>query len=139
MQIITYTPSTDFNADFYIQNKGLHAGRPLKKPIPNCWVIKNSFPNAFEFCLMLYYSKEIKNLIKGSVIPFITLHDYRKLIERQFDLSKLKDCKMNERLNLIHQIDKLINIKEVEFEKLKELKRLHALQLYRDLYIQKAS
>lgn len=69
---------------FYIQSHGLHAGRPLKEPIPNSWEMDTETQNAFEICFMVYNSKILNNYIRGSVIPFLSLHEYRKIIKPLF-------------------------------------------------------
>ena len=69
---------------FYIQSHGLHAGRPLKKPIPNSWEMDTETKNAFEICFMVYNSKFLKNYLRGSVIPFLSLHEYKKIIQPLF-------------------------------------------------------
>lgn len=69
---------------FYIQSHGLHAGRPLKEPIPNSWEMDTETQYAFEICFMVYNSKILDNYIRGSVIPFLALHEYRKIIKPLF-------------------------------------------------------
>ena len=69
---------------FYIQSHGLHAGRPLKEPIPNSWEMDTETKNAFEICFMVYNSKFLKNYLRGSVIPFLSLHEYKKIIQPLF-------------------------------------------------------
>jgi hypothetical protein len=69
---------------FYIQSHGLHAGRPLKEPIPNSWEMDTETQNAFEICFMVYNSKILNNYLRGSVIPFLSLHEYRKIIKPLF-------------------------------------------------------
>ena len=69
---------------FYIQSHGLHAGRPLTEPIPNSWEIDTDTKNAFEICFMVYNSKILNNYLRGSVIPFLSLHEYKKIIQPLF-------------------------------------------------------
>lgn len=65
---------------FYIQSHGFNAGKPLKKPIPNSWEITTEIHNAFEICFIIFNSKILQLYIRGSVIPFIALHEYKKVI-----------------------------------------------------------
>lgn len=85
MTIHRYNPEKPKKATvFYIQSHGLHAGRPLKEPIPNSWEMDTETKNAFEICFMVYNSKFLKNYLRGSVIPFLSLHEYKKIIQPLF-------------------------------------------------------
>jgi hypothetical protein len=71
---------------FFIQSHGHHAGRPLKEPIPNSFTIEledsELLHTAFYTCKMLYQSKALYPIQRGSVIPFIALHEYKKIFAR---------------------------------------------------------
>ena len=85
MIIHRYNPDKPKKATvFYIQSHGLHAGRPLTEPIPNSWEIDTDTKNAFEICFMVYNSKILNNYLRGSVIPFLSLHEYKKIINPIF-------------------------------------------------------
>lgn len=71
-------------ADFYIQSHGNHAGRPLLKPIPNCFAIYTDRNFAFEIVFALYAAKRFEVLIVGSVIPFVRLYEVKKLLNEEF-------------------------------------------------------
>lgn len=68
---------------FFIQSHGLHAGRPLRDPIPNCFtvILENDqlVHTAFYTCKMLYQSRSFERIIRGSVIPFIALYECKKV------------------------------------------------------------
>ena len=69
---------------FYILNKGLNSGRPMNNPCPNCFVITTSSEDLreslFYLCLSLQTGRYFNYYIKGSVIPFITIDDTRKVL-----------------------------------------------------------
>jgi hypothetical protein len=69
---------------FFILNKGLNSGKPLKHPCPNCFVCLASNDEESEFLYWLSFglwkSKSFHILLKGSVIPFVTIDETRKLI-----------------------------------------------------------
>ena len=71
---------------FYIQNKGLNSGRALKNPIRNCYVVTTETEEQRELLFYLCFSLQIGRFfsfyIKGSVIPFITIDDARKVLNR---------------------------------------------------------
>lgn len=102
---------------FFILNKGLNSGRPMNQPCPNCFVVVSE-TNAqrellYYLCLSLQVGRYFKFYIKGSVIPFITIDDARKVINKallnyeadqwQIKVEKLKKITTYEE-NLRHQI-----------------------------------
>ena len=110
MTIHRYNPEKPKKATvFYIQSHGLHAGRPLKEPIPNSWEMDTETKNAFEICFMVYNSKFLKNYLRGSVIPFLSLHEYKKIINPifanpvQFEEMTLKKLKTLQLLDVAIQ------------------------------------
>tara|TARA_R110001632_G_scaffold13990_2_gene47461 strand:+ start:6042 stop:6419 length:378 start_codon:yes stop_codon:yes gene_type:complete len=113
-------------ADFYIQNKGLHAGRPLTKPIRNCFAVDTDVPNAFKICYALYRSNSYRSSILGSVIPFIRKRDVLDLIKPA--LNKDHDVK---KLNAICLIDQQIKIATEQIEKFKQLQKALAIKTIR--------
>ena len=72
------------NPHFYILNKGLNSGRPMNEPCPNCFVVttesEEQRESLFYLCLSLQIGKYFNYYIKGSVIPFITIDDTRKVL-----------------------------------------------------------
>ncbi len=84
MQIKTYNGETAEPSEnetvFFIQSKGFNAGRPLKKPIPNCWEVRTERRADFEILYIIFESKILNSFFRGSVIPFIALNEYRNII-----------------------------------------------------------
>jgi hypothetical protein len=119
---------------FYIQSHGLHAGRPLKKPIPNSWEMDTKTENAFEICFMVYNSKFLKNYLRGSVIPFLSLCEYRKIINPifanpvQFEETTLK------KLKTLQLLDVAIQKQEDTRKYYTELKTAIAHELLKTFY-----
>ena len=70
---------------FFILNKGLNSGKPLKEPCPNCFVIttqsNDSRESLFYLCLSLKIGRCFGYYLKGSVIPFICISDARSVIK----------------------------------------------------------
>jgi restriction endonuclease S subunit len=66
---------------FWIQCKGEHSGRPLKKPIPNCFAVYTEEPFLFEYCYMLWKTGKFKASIIGSVIPFIRKKEMEEVLK----------------------------------------------------------
>jgi hypothetical protein len=119
---------------FYIQSHGLHAGRPLKKPIPNSWEMDTKTENAFEICFMVYNSKFLKNYLRGSVIPFLSLCEYKKIINPifanpvQFEQTTLK------KLKTLQLLDVAIKKQEDTRKYYNELKTAIANELLKTFY-----
>ena len=117
---------------FYIQSHGLHAGRPLKKPIPNSWEMDTENKNAFEICFMVYNSKFLKNYLRGYVIPFLSLHVYKKIIQPLFtnpiqhEEATLKNPRIHSaKLTMrIHHIHKCSTINQI-LKSIREVCRKH--------------
>jgi len=69
---------------FYILNKGLNSGRPMNEPCPNCFKVSTESEEQRELlyylCLSLQVGSYFKYYIKGSVIPFLTIDDTRKVL-----------------------------------------------------------
>ena len=93
---------------FYIQNKGFYAGRTMREPKPNSWEVITTRRIDFEILSIVFESRILENFIIGSVIPFIRLEDYKKII---FPILK----------NAIHE-DNTINEKYLQLQKIEELK-----------------
>jgi hypothetical protein len=97
-------------ATFYIQCKGEHSGRPLRKAIPNCFAIFTDIPNAFELAYAAFISKSYHRYLKGSCQPYIRIADAKEILS--YSLSKVTDQK-RENLKKIEQIDNaIIKLKE---------------------------
>lgn len=68
----------------FIQTKGEHAGRPLRKPIANCAVMTlrstEEVDRWYWMCYGLWKAKVFRYYLRGSVVPFITIPDLRKAL-----------------------------------------------------------
>src|SRR5690554_3664394 len=84
-KMITYRPEGVYNSPhFFIFDKGLNSGKPLKKPCPNCFVISCNSESEKESLYWIVYSlppgKQFQNALVRSVIPFIRKNDLTKII-----------------------------------------------------------
>ncbi|OAD46018.1 DUF6943 family protein [Polaribacter atrinae] len=70
---------------FYILNKGLNSGKPMNEPCPNCFIVlietNEQRESLYYLCLSLQIGQYFNYYIKGSVIPFITIGDTRKVLD----------------------------------------------------------
>lgn len=114
---------------FYIQSHGLHAGRPLKEPIPNSWELDTEIQNAFEICFMVYNSKILNNYLRGSVIPFLSLHEYRKIIKPLFSNPVQFEEMTLKKLKTLQLLDVAIQKQEATQKYYSQLKTVIAHEL----------
>lgn len=77
---------------FYILNKGMNSGKPLKEPCPNCFVLtantEEELQSLYWLCFGLWKAKSFHYYLKGSVIPFITINDTRKAIAGGYEIAE---------------------------------------------------
>ncbi len=74
--------TTYSNPHFFILNKGLNTGKPMKQPCPNCFVIifqcSEDYENMESICKSLWRVKFWHRFLIGSVIPYIRINDFSK-------------------------------------------------------------
>jgi len=133
MTIKRYNPEKkECKTVFYIQSHGLNAGKPLKKPIPNSWEIDINCKNAFEICYVVFNSKILEIFIRGSVIPFISLSDYKKIITPYLEHPSTNDNDIINKLLAIQKID--LELENIEKKKIlyKQLKTCFAHEVIKN-------
>ena len=113
IRIITYRPGMNYSTHvLFILSKGLNAGKPLAQQCPNCFAVEfSSADDAFRFrslCLILMQSHIFSQYLKGSVIPFLTIRDFRSIISRYFVLVDNLPAQFG------HLVEVLANIEEQE-------------------------
>jgi hypothetical protein len=113
------------NPHFYVLNKGLNSGKPLLVPCPNCFTIQSENE---EFKEVLYWisfalwrTKAFHPYLRGSVIPFICIVDYKQLIVEKIEVVKTNPIKFAE------------TIKQLSFIEMKEKQLKENLKLIQEL------
>ena len=119
----TYQPHKHRNIkhNFFIQSKSANAGRPLREPKANCWIVETNIPLAYEICTVLWVSKILDVHIIGSVVPFMRMHDYLKTALPFFATSAEFEEPVTKCLQQINSYDLLI---ENSLSKLKLIKAM---------------
>ncbi len=139
MQIKVYNGATaeqqENESIFYIQNKGFHAGRPLKKPIPNCWEVRTFRKADFEILYIIFESKILQNFIIGSVIPYIRLSDYKNIVYPILKNAIHENRIINEHYLQIRQIETQIQHQDKIKSLMQELKKTISRELYKKISI----
>jgi hypothetical protein len=124
--IFTHNSEKPKKATFYIQSKGLHSGRPLKNPIPNCFAVITEESQLFELVYSLYISKKFERLFIGSVIPFIRIAEAQNLIKTFAPIANKK------RLSALAQVDQFVQQSEKKYKTALQLRQVFALEALRN-------
>lgn len=137
MQIKTYNGKTAEPAEnetvFFVQSKGLNAGRPLREPKPNCWECRTKRSADFEILYIVFESRILENFIRGSVIPFITLLDYKNIITPILKNAIHENRIINEHYLQIRKIESQLQQQEKIRKLMQELKKTLSMQLYQKI------
>lgn len=137
MQIKTYNGKTEEPQEneviFYIQSHGLNAGRPLQEPKPNCWECRTKRSADFEILYIVFESRILENFIRGSVIPFIALTDYKNIITPILKNAIHENRIINEHYLQIRKIESQLQQQEKIRKLMQELKKTLSMQLYQKI------
>lgn len=84
--IKTHDAKTNYQkAHFFVLNKGNNAGKTLPQPCMNCFTVEVDNPDYLEsvkyLCNALAKSNYWKIYLRGSVIPFLTISDFKKHLQ----------------------------------------------------------
>lgn len=84
-RIITHRPDAVYLANVvFILSKGNNAGKPLNKACQNCFAVEFEQVEDIErfksLCLVLFQHRIFEIYLRGSVIPFLTIRDFRAII-----------------------------------------------------------
>ncbi len=128
----TYNQKTEIEKPhFFILNKGNNSGKPLLSPCPNCFVIQ--FENVddkecvYWILWCLWQSKAFYPLLRGSVIPFITIGDFHKLLIKT--LNQLPSPGVV--LKVVDVVNKFQAIEDEYYQKIKLLKEAKRMVIYK--------
>ena len=108
-EIKTHQSGRTYNKPrFFILNKGLNSGKPMKKPCPNCFVIttptEKEIQTLFYLCLSLKIGQYFAYYLKGSVIPFITKNDCLKVLKSAYSQNSKDDKLLHKHISTINFI-----------------------------------
>jgi hypothetical protein len=119
---------------FFILNKGLNSGKPLKTPCPNCFVIQfnssNEVEKIFWIASSLWKSNFWHQFLVGSVIPFLRIDDFRKDFILKCNTVLNMPEKFNKNFEALTLLEEQQTIFENKLKLIKELKSAY-FSLYR--------
>ena len=84
-EIKSYNPTgTRPEHHFYVLCKGLNSGKPLNSPCANCFIVsagtKEETETIYWLSFAMWKVRAFHPLLRGSVISFITIRDYRQCL-----------------------------------------------------------
>lgn len=118
---------------FYVQSKGFNAGRPLKTAIPNCWEVRTERSIDFEILYIVFESKILFPFLRGSVVPFLTLEEYKSIIHPILKNAIHENRIINEHYLQIRKIEQNIANQDKIKSLLKELKKTISNEVFKKL------
>lgn len=120
---------------FYIQSHGFNAGRPLRNPKVNCWEYISKREADFEILYIVFESKILESFIRGSVIPFIALSEYKNIISPILEKAIHENRIINEHYLQIRKIEQQTAHQEKIIKLLQELKLTVSNQVYKKIML----
>ena len=102
---------------FFILNKGMNSGKPMKLSCPNCFVCiagsEEEKEQLYWLCFALWHSKAFHYYLKGSVIPYISIDELNQCLSKSFLKSNENKQEFEKAIQLFKHLEKL----EIQFEK----------------------
>ena len=102
---------------FFILNKGMNSGKPMKSACPNCFVCiaatEEEKEQLYWICFAHWYSKAFHYCLKGSVIPYISIDELNQCLSKSFIKSNENLQEFEKAIQLFKHLEKL----EIQFEK----------------------
>ena len=120
---------------FFIQSHGFNAGRPLRNPKVNCWEFITEREADFEILYIVFESKILQSFIRGSVIPFIALNEYKNIISPILKNAIHENRIINEHYLQLRKIEQQTANQEKIIKLLKEMKIVVSNQVFKKITI----
>jgi hypothetical protein len=81
-----YSPETHLlEYNFFVLNKGLNAGKPMRTPCANCFVVQTDSQQTLDryyyLSWALWQARGFHSVLSGSVVEFIHIDDYRAVMD----------------------------------------------------------
>lgn len=112
---------------FYVLNKGKNSGQPCKTQIwANCFLVISDDPMAVEraywLCYALWQSKKFHFFLRGSVVEFITVREFKSVLER-FTNAAISQEKLDKMAKAFNDIEKFERLTMLKLQTLNQLKQ----------------
>ena len=112
---------------FFILNKGINSGKPLKNACPNCFVCiaatEEEKEQLYWICFAHWYSKAFHYYLKGSVIPFITIDDIKEYLSKSLLKSNQNKADFQQAIQQAKKFEELENLYEKNLQLIRQARR----------------
>lgn len=112
----------------FILSKGANAGKPLKTPCPNCFVLVAKTEQEADFYYWLAYGlwqgQFFRPFLTGSVISFIRIQDVIKILTEAGEKANLKPNEFQNAIVLLNTFDQHLAQTLQQIKLIKEAKKV---------------
>ena len=126
-ELVTYVEGREYpQLTCYILNRGWNSGKPMDKPCPNCFVCicesEDSKHSLYWISYTLWQAKQFHLLLKGSVIPFLSIYDAKKIYLKSFATVEANTVDFLTGINLVRKLEENRKVAERQMVLLEQLK-----------------
>jgi hypothetical protein len=117
VQLRTFNKNFNYEGHyFFILNKGMNSGKPMKSSCPNCFVCiagsEEEKDQLYWLCFAFWYSKSFHCYLKGSVIQFITIDDTKECLSKSLLKSNQNKADFQKAIEQAKRFEELENLYE---------------------------
>jgi hypothetical protein len=128
VQLKTFNKNFNYEGHyFFILNKGMNSGKPMKSSCPNCFVCiannEEEKEQLYWLCFALWYSKSFHFYLKGSVIQFITIDDTKNCLSKSLLKSYQNKADFQAAIQQAKKFEELENIYEKNLQLIRQARR----------------
>ena len=119
---------------FYILCKGLNSGKPLKAPCLNCFAViahnEADLQALYWLTFALWKGRKYEIYLTGSVIPFLRVTDFRKLISEHFVQATANIVELQKTVKALQLVEEREKQLAANLKTVKQLKVAYAYSLF---------
>lgn len=128
VQLKTFNKNFNYEGHyFFILNKGLNSGKPLKNACANCFICladsEEEKEQLYWLCYGLWHSKVFHYYLKGSVIPYISIDQLSQCLSKSFLKSNENKQEFEKTIQLFKHLEKLEIQSEKNLQLIKDTRR----------------
>lgn len=107
---------TNGKPHFFVLNKGMNSGKPMQTACPNCFIFEVTDQKQYDYFFWLIYglwrTRSFHSYLRGSVIPFITIKDFKSCMHTANEQANKNMVKFNNHVEIL----KILDLKEKQFK-----------------------
>ena len=128
VQLKTFNKNFTYEGHFFfILNKGLNSGKPMKSACPNCFICiaenEEQKEQLYWICFALWQSKAFYCYLKGSVIEFLTIDDVNQCLSKSLIKSTQNKADFIAAINQAKKFEELENLYEKNLQLIRQARR----------------